>query len=318
MERVRVGLDWTPNTTHVGLYAALCSGAFSSRGLEVEFVAPGDDGAPTTPGVGLVAGLLQFGLCPCDQLVSSNFRDELLAVAVLIAKDISAVVVRSDSQITRPRELAGRTYASCGYPFEAATVNELIAADGGSGGGGVREVCPPLRTSTESMLRDGSCDAAWQYLPWEVLRLEAQGVGLRCFRLADFGVAFGYMSSIAVTREMAKSRPELVRRFVEAVAEGTRLAAQDPDAAARMLYEGSAHHADLADMDFNSRSVRKLVELGALGGDGRADPAVWAGFASLLRAVSLKSAGVGEAEAEVCTGERAVWTNKFFLQPGAE
>ena len=82
-------------------------------------------------------------------------------MAVLIAKDISAVVVRSDSQIRRPRELAGRTYASCGYPFEAATVNELIAADGGSGGGGVREVCPPLRTSTESMLRDGSCDAAW-------------------------------------------------------------------------------------------------------------------------------------------------------------
>lgn len=306
LRRVRLGLDWSPNTTHVGLFVALQCGAFTRRGLDVELVAPASLRA-ANPGAGLLSGELHAGLCPCDQLVSPDFRNSLLAVAVLIAQDISAVVVREGS-IGRPRELAGRRYASCGYPLEAATLNALIRADGGSGC--VVEVCPPMRTSTEAMLLDGLCDAAWQYLTWEVLRAQRAGVRVRAFRLADFGVAFGYMNSIAVTRALVDAEPGLVRLIVEAVAEGSSVAATDPDAAARLLYEGSGRHADLADLGLTAESVRQLAALGALRGGGAADPAVWAAFAGLLRGAGLAGP---EAQAACAPGDRAVWTNRFVV-----
>ena len=41
MERIDFGLDWTPNTSHVSLFAAAASGAFARRGLDVHFVSPG-------------------------------------------------------------------------------------------------------------------------------------------------------------------------------------------------------------------------------------------------------------------------------------
>jgi len=41
METIIFGLDWTPNTSHVSLFVAAASGAFTRRGLNVRFVSPG-------------------------------------------------------------------------------------------------------------------------------------------------------------------------------------------------------------------------------------------------------------------------------------
>ena len=108
----------------------------------------GEPGAPATPADGLHNGTLNFGLCPCDQLISlglnststgtgvsisggSNLADtdatgrvtleevlpRLLAVGTLHSADLSAVCVLSSSDIKRPRDLRGKTYASCGCAF---------------------------------------------------------------------------------------------------------------------------------------------------------------------------------------------------------
>ncbi len=39
---IKFGLDWTPNVAHVSLFVAAASGAFARRGLQIEFIIPGD------------------------------------------------------------------------------------------------------------------------------------------------------------------------------------------------------------------------------------------------------------------------------------
>lgn len=45
LEKVTFCLDWTPNTNHTGLYAALANGYYEEAGLDVEIVQPPEDGA---------------------------------------------------------------------------------------------------------------------------------------------------------------------------------------------------------------------------------------------------------------------------------
>lgn len=49
LEQVTVALDWTPNTNHVGFYAAQALGMYSEQGLAVKFVSPHSDNYKITP-----------------------------------------------------------------------------------------------------------------------------------------------------------------------------------------------------------------------------------------------------------------------------
>ena len=109
-------------------------------------------------------------------------------------------------------------------------------------------MCPALRMTTEQMLLSGEADCAWLYLCWEVVRAEraakavreakiSAGHGelvgvaaagmplLRTFRLADYGIRFGYMNCITCTLETAAADGgRTVCALLDAVAEGAAIA----------------------------------------------------------------------------------------------
>lgn len=342
-QRLSFGLDWSPNSTHVALFVAQQIKAFERRRLSVEFVSPDSKNAPKTPADGLFDGSLQLGLCPCDQLVTRGLRDGLLAVAALIRKDISAVVCNANRGIERPRDLANKTYSSCGYPLEARTLNALIAADGGSGA--VIEVCPHMRMDSDTQLHgSGEADCAWQYVTWEVLRASRAGKTFSLFKLRDYGVNFGYMNCIATTTALCRDQPNIVVDFLDAVREGAEFAARDPAAAAQMLYEGSGFHPELADLELVAASIVMLRDMGALGnleevssassdmgahcdvevsssssastlrGFGVMESAVWRDFGELIIKANLIEDQQQRAAALLaCADEpRGVWTNRYL------
>ena len=52
LEPVKVILDWTPNTNHTGLYAALENGYYEEEGLKVEIIQPTEGTSTTLVAVG--------------------------------------------------------------------------------------------------------------------------------------------------------------------------------------------------------------------------------------------------------------------------
>ncbi|MCS6889906.1 MAG: ABC transporter substrate-binding protein, partial [Chloroflexus sp.] len=56
---VRVGLDWTPNTNHTGLYVARDKGYYQEQGLDVEILGAQEGGTVEQL---VAAGKLDFGI----------------------------------------------------------------------------------------------------------------------------------------------------------------------------------------------------------------------------------------------------------------
>lgn len=52
LKKVTFVLDWTPNTNHTGVYAAIENGYYEEEGLEVEIIQPPEDGALAAVGTG--------------------------------------------------------------------------------------------------------------------------------------------------------------------------------------------------------------------------------------------------------------------------
>ena len=67
--KVRVMLDWTPNTNHGGMYLAKAEGYYRAAGLDVTFIQPGQ-GADVNQVV--AQGTVDFGVSAAEQLVPAR------------------------------------------------------------------------------------------------------------------------------------------------------------------------------------------------------------------------------------------------------
>src|SRR4051794_26158327 len=80
-QRIQIALNWKPEPEFGGFYAAQASGAYASRGLDVEIL-PGGSGTPTVQMVG--AGRADFGIASADEVILArqNHNDVVAVFAV--------------------------------------------------------------------------------------------------------------------------------------------------------------------------------------------------------------------------------------------
>lgn len=155
----------------------------------------------------------------------------LRAIAAVLEQDASAVAVRADSGITRPRDLDGRVYASYAARFEEGIVKEMIRADGGRGD---ITVVRPKKLGIWDTILSREADATWMFENWEGVEAKMQGVELRCFRMGDYGIPYGY-SPLLLVNEGRDVNAEVVKKFLKATKMGFHMATEKPEEAARIL-----------------------------------------------------------------------------------
>ncbi|MFC7176633.1 ABC transporter substrate-binding protein [Halosegnis marinus] len=226
---VTVALDWTPNTNHAGFYVAADRGAYADAGLDVTLESPALDGYERTPARKVAEGEADFAVAPSESAVSYatlDRHDSLVAVAALVQGDTSAVAVLADSDIERPRDLDGATYASYGARFEDHIVAQLIRNDGGEG---TFETVEPEMLGVPNTLLDGDADATWVFMPWEGVRARRDGIDLRGFGLSEYDVPYGYTPVLLAHPDTLDEHGDAVREFLAATAEGYEAAAADPE-----------------------------------------------------------------------------------------
>jgi len=237
MQNLRIALDWTPNTNHTPILLALAHSHYASAGLHVQIISPASDDYSITPATKLARSEVDIALCPSESIIShrySSHRAPLKAIATLLAKDASAIAVLSSSDITRPRQLDGKRYASYDARFEDATVRAMIRADGGEGG---FEIVKPPKFGIWGALMDGSADATWIFPPWEGVEAEQRGQEVRCFRLEEYGVPYGLSPVLAVNGDMMgdPGKSEVLRRFLAATKKGAEDIVRDMEGAVKAM-----------------------------------------------------------------------------------
>ncbi|MEZ0606997.1 ABC transporter substrate-binding protein [Fibrella sp. WM1] len=235
MDNLRVALDWTPNTNHTGFYVASELGYYADNGLDVALLTPEQDDYLITPAKKLELGQADVALAPFESVISLNTKANPLrvsAIAALLREDISAIVALSANTIKRPRELDGRIYASYKARYEDAIVKQMIINDGGQGD---LTITYPDKLGIWNTLLNGSADATWIFDNWEGVEAENQGVGLTKFRLADYGIPYGYSPVLFTTREQIGTNADTYRRFLSATKRGFLYAAANVPESAALL-----------------------------------------------------------------------------------
>jgi NitT/TauT family transport system substrate-binding protein len=265
---MKLTLDWTPNTLHAGYFVAEAEGYFKDNQLDVTFVTPEEDNYATTPAKKLADRQVHVAVAPSESVISFNTLPDavpLVAIAAVLQKDASAIVTRSDSGITRPAQLDGKTFASYQARFEDDIVRRLVQADGGQGN---LVISNPNKLEMWRTVAEGTADATWVFLPWEGPKAHCEApVTFNAFRLSDYHIPYGYSPLLVTYEELIEQEPELLRAFVQAIEKGWRFVNDHPSRTADVLCDYIRHP------DFRNRGMIReslnLLQPAILGDDDR-------------------------------------------------
>jgi ABC-type nitrate/sulfonate/bicarbonate transport system substrate-binding protein len=259
-------LDWTPNTNHIGLYAAQKLGYFKDEGINVKILPTAQAGAETS----VENGVANIGFSKLTDVANANAQGaHLKQVFDLTQKPIARwCSLKNRTDITTPKDFAGKTFVSFGSAEQSASVRQMIKYAGGSG----QFKTATAGTNTFRTLTSGKGDFAGFYANWEEVESELNGPALNCFAADKWGVPgnpdqLGFIVKDSWTKDTNNATN--LKRFIKAARKGYDYALANPDKAADLLVS-EAKTAQL-DPKLTHASMKRIVEEGYWSGTGMDD-----------------------------------------------
>jgi len=304
---VRLALDWTPNTNHLGFYVAQSKGWYADAGIALDILPYGG----TAPESILAAHQAECGISFQDSMTfAAATGAPIVSVMAILQHTAQDISVLADSKIERPKDLDGKTYAGFGYPNEVPTLQSVIRADGGKG---VFDTVT-LDTAAYEALYAKRADFVITFAAWEGIEAAQRGVDLRSFRFTDYGFPDFYQVVLACDRDWLAKNPAAAKAFVSATARGFGFAALNPDEAAAILISSNPGVFD-ANPDLPKASATYLAEQGLFmdphGGVGTQTLAKWSGYSGFLYQQGLLVDAQG-ARLTAPPDYGALFTNEFL------
>ncbi|MFE8953270.1 ABC transporter substrate-binding protein [Streptomyces althioticus] len=231
---VKVGV--IPIVDVAPVYLGVKQGFYKKRGLDLT-LETSQGGAAIVPGV--VSGQFEFGFSNTTSLMVARSRSvPVRAVANGVAStgkagaDFGGVVVKGDSPVKSPKDLAGKKVAvNTLKNIGDTSVRESVRKAGGDPKS-VQFVELPF-DQMPAALDAGQVDAAWVVEPSLSVAKE-QGARVVASNFVDVSpeltIAFYFTSD-----KLAQQDPELVKKFAEATRESLAYAAGHPDEVREIL-----------------------------------------------------------------------------------
>ncbi|HVO42941.1 MAG TPA: ABC transporter substrate-binding protein [Aggregatilineales bacterium] len=298
---ITVMLDYTPNTNHLGIYAAQALGYYQDAGLTVTIQQPGD----VQPEEIVATGKAQFGVSYQEGTTLSRAENvPIVSLAAIIQHNTSGFAALHDKRpLKTPADLVGLTYGAFGSPTEKPMIDALIAC------AGVDASIKPVKFvdvgSAEPipLMEKGQIDFVWLFYAWDGIRARQQGIKLDFLMLSDYtNCVPDYYTPLLITSEdMIKNQPDVVRAFTQATARGYAYAIQNPDKAADLLIK--------AVPDIDAKLVTESAEW--LASQFQADASSWGQQAdSVWKAYTDFAVKNGVIKAPI--DYQAAYTNNFL------
>jgi len=234
LQKVTVMLDWFPNTNHTGLYVAKEKGYYEQQGLDVEILQPGEGTAEQV----VAAGKADFGISYQEAVTQARSTDiPLVSIAAVIQHNTSAFASLKEEGITSPKDFEGKRYGGWGSPVEEAVL-KAVMEKAGADFNKLEMITLGATDFFKSVGRDA--DFMWIYYGWDGVEAERQGIELNTVMLKDLDPALDYYTPVIVTNEdNVKNKKDLVKKFIEATAEGYEFAIKNPEEAADVLLKNA-------------------------------------------------------------------------------
>ena len=288
MARLKLALDWTPNTNHTGFYVALSQGWYEAAGIDLAILPPSDAYThDETPGRRLVRGEVDLAIAPTETCISCWTSDHAdyakpITVAAVLNKSASAICTLKSSGIKSPCELDGKRYASYDGRFEMAIIRQLIKNAGGKGE--ITAVVPEKLNCFEAVL-SSDCQATWIFEAWEGIDAKMKGIELNSFVLEDYDVPYGYSPCLLASADLCSNNSGLLKKFLTISERGWLFSVTNPDESVEMLLKMSNHpslHAASREFLVESQKFISSKCLSVDGRWGRMESSLWDRFIDFL------------------------------------
>jgi NitT/TauT family transport system substrate-binding protein/putative hydroxymethylpyrimidine transport system substrate-binding protein len=225
---VDLALDFAPNAVHAPIYAAVRRGFDRANGIDLRIRQPGQgpDSLKLVASGRVALGVLDIG----DLAIARRRGIDVVAVGELVNRPLAALIAQPE--ITRPRELEGKTIGVSGLPSDPAFVKAIMAHDGGDTRK-VRELT--IGFSAVSVLLTRRVAAVPAFWNAEGVALRRRGRDVREFRVDDYG-APPYPEVVLMTaRSTLVRHRDRVRAALRAIAAGIGEVRTHPAAAVRQI-----------------------------------------------------------------------------------
>jgi putative hydroxymethylpyrimidine transport system substrate-binding protein len=256
-ERATLALDFQPNAVHAGIYASLREDLDAARDLDLRVRVPS---ASTDSLKLLAAGRADVSVVDIHDLgLARQEGQPIVGVGALVQRPLAAVIARR-GEIRRPRDLEGRRVGVTGLPSDDAVLRAVVEDDGGDFD---RVERVTIGFSAVPSLIAERVDAVVSFWNAEGVALRQRGVPTREFRVDDYG-APPYPELVLVTEAATwREERELVEDLLATVADGTRAALRDRDAAVADLVDASGADEQLvrAQLEAVAPALRPPVQL---------------------------------------------------------
>ena len=239
--QVTIGLDFTPNAAHAGIYAAARMGEDVENGVRIR-IRPPAGGSPDSLKL-LATRRADVAVLDIHDLGLALERGaDVVAVGALVQRPLAAVVARRDSGVTRPRALEGRRVGVAGLPSDDAVLRAVVEHDGGDFEAVDRVT---IGFAAVANLLAGKVDAATAFWNAEGVVLRERGLRTREFRVDDFGAPRYPEVVLVVRRETLAERRDDIAATVRALAAGTEAALADRESTVREIAAASESDEEL-------------------------------------------------------------------------
>jgi NitT/TauT family transport system substrate-binding protein len=268
LDKVILVTDFGYNGRHAYFFDALDRGYYRDAGLEVKIVR-GQGSVDAIRQVG--AGNAMFGFADAGPLILARANDQIPVklVAIVYVKPPQAIFCRDDSGLRKPKDLEGNAIADNAggatpalFPafakaagFDAQKVHWVVAST---------DALPGL-------LATNKIPCVAQFTMGEaLLRSKIGATKLVRFAFADAGLSY-YGNGIVATAATIASKPDIVRRFVEATVRGMKDAFANPTAAGAIMHKNIPQ----VDATVAKQETEAVAELAQIPGKplGEIDPA---------------------------------------------
>lgn len=250
LEKVRVILDYLPNTNHTGIYVAVEKGYYKEEGLEVEIIQPSEGATETL----IATGQGEFGISYQEDVTYARTAEEPLpikAIAAVIQHNTSGFASYAPKGIKSPKDFEGKTYCGWGSPAEEAVIRAVME----NAGADFSKLNIASADDAGFAAMKDKVDLTWIYYGWTGIEAEIQDFPINYIELRELDERLDYYTPVIIASEdLLDKNPELARKFLKATEKGYLESIEDPNGAADILADAVPEY----DREFLRKSQQYL------------------------------------------------------------
>jgi putative hydroxymethylpyrimidine transport system substrate-binding protein len=267
-------LDFYPNPDHAGIYMAKQLGYFADAGLDVEIHTPSDPSAPIKQ---VAAGRTDLAISYEPEVLLAHQEGlDVVAVGAIVDRPLTSMIWLKKSGIKGIGGLRGKTVATAGIPYQDAYLKTILSRANLSPSD-VKAVNVGFGL-LPAIIGGGAQAMLGGFLNVEGVDLRLRGKEPVVTPVDQLGVPTYNELVLVAQRERLEEDPQEIRLFLAALARGTAVAVQKPNAATKAVLDANA---DLEPKltEAEVKATLPLLEPSGKGSDyGYMDPGQWRSF----------------------------------------